>query len=128
MPSRRCGRSPGRSLRSCGRLALASCWFRESVVPISVLETVGWSWKEVEERYVEDGLLSIPGVLRLLRVLRTIPQVMPCEEQVWAWAGSGVEPCHLPHEWRRFLRMRKGRLAWLLRAAAELEEDVRYEG
>jgi hypothetical protein len=105
-----------------------SCWFRESPVPVSVLETVGWSWKEVEERFVADGRLSLPGVLRLLRVLRTIPQVMPCEEQVWVWAGSGVEPCHLPHEWRRVLRSRRRRLVILLRTAAELEEEVRYGG
>ena len=102
------------------------CWFRESVEPVSVLETVGWSWRSVEEQHVEDGRLSLPGVLRLLRVLRTIPQVMPSEEQVWVWAGSGVEPCHLPHEWRQVLRNRLRRLAWLLRSAAELEEDVRY--
>jgi len=110
------------------KVRTSSCWFRESVVPVSVLETVGWSWRSVEEQHVEDGQLSLPGVLRLLRVLRTAPQVMPTEEQVWEWAGSGVEPCHLPHEWRQVLRRRKGRLAWLLRSAAELEEDVRYGG
>ena len=32
-------------------------------MPISVLETVGLSWKEVEEKYVEDGQLLLPGVL-----------------------------------------------------------------
>ena len=105
-----------------------SCWFRESVEPISVLTTVGLSWREVEEKYVEDGRLLLPGVLELLRVLNTTPQVMPSDEQVWEWAGSGCSPCHLPHEWRRILQNRRRRLAWLLRTAAELEEDVRYGG
>jgi hypothetical protein len=102
------------------------CWFRESVEPISVLETVGSSWKEVEERFVADERLSLPGVLRLLYVLHTTPQVMPPDAQVWEWAGSGVSPCHLPHEWRQVLRNRQRRLECTLRSAAELEEDVRY--
>jgi len=108
------------------KIRTPDCWFRESVEPISVLETVGLSWKEVEEQHVEDGRLSLPGVLRLLYVLNTTRQMMPSDAQVWEWAGEGVSPCRLPHEWRRVLRMRKGRLAWLLRAAAELEEEVRY--
>jgi hypothetical protein len=103
-----------------------SCRFRESPVPISVLETVGLSWQEVEERHVVNGRLSLHGVLELLRVLNTTPQVMPSDKQVWEWAGSGVEPCHLPHEWRRALQGRKGRLLLLLLTAATLEEDVRY--
>ena len=109
------------------RICTPSCRFRESPVPISVLETVGTCWREVEEQYVKDGQLSVPGALWLLHVLRTTPQVMPSDEQVWEWAGSGVSPCHLPHEWRRVLRNRRRRLAWLLRSAAELEEDVRYD-
>jgi len=103
-----------------------NCWFRESIEPISVLETVGLSWKEVEEKYVEDGRLSLPGVLRLLSVLRTTPQVMPSDAQAYEWAAAGLSPCHLPHEWRRVLRNRLRRLVVLLRTAAELEEDVRY--
>ena len=108
------------------KIRTPDCWFRESVVPISVLETVGWSWRSVEEKYVEDEQSSLPGVLWLLSVLHSTSQVMPSDEQVWVWAGSGVSPCHLPHEWRRVLRIRKRRLAWLLRSAAELEEEVRY--
>ena len=104
----------------------ASCWFRESPVPISVLETVGLSWMSVEEQHVEDGRLSLHGVLDILRVLRTTPQVMPHDAQVWEWAGEGLSPCHLPHEWRRVLQGRKGRLLLLLLTAATLEEDVRY--
>ncbi len=103
-----------------------SCWFHESVEPISVLETVGWSWLSVEEKYVKDGRLSLPGVLRLLYVLDTTEQVMPTDEQAYEWAGEGLSPCHLPYEWRRVLRNRKRRLALLLRTAAELEEEVRY--
>jgi hypothetical protein len=102
------------------------CWFRESVEPVSVLETVGLSWQEVEKKYVKDERLSLSGILRLLYVIDTTPQVMPTDEQAYEWAAAGLSPCHLPHEWRRVLRRRKGRLAWLLRSAAELEEDVRY--
>ena len=104
-----------------------NCRFRESPVPISVLETVGLSWKAVEEKYVEDGQLSLSGVLELLRVLSTTPQVMPTDEQAYEWAGEGLSPVHLPHEWRRVLRTRKDRLVCLLRTAAELEEEVKYE-
>jgi hypothetical protein len=103
-----------------------SCWFREPVEPISVLETVGLSSKEVEEKYVADERLSLPGVLRLLHVFRTTTQVMPSDERVWEWAAAGLSPCHLPHEWRRVLRNRRRRLVMLLRTAAELEEEVRY--
>jgi hypothetical protein len=109
------------------RIRTPNCWFRESVEPISVLETVGLSWEEVEEKYVEDGRLSVSGVLQLLRALNMTPQVMPTDEQVWEWAGAGVSPCHLPRQWRRVLRGRKRRLALLLRTAAELEEEVKYE-
>ena len=108
------------------KIRTPSCWFRESVEPISVPETVGLSWRSVEERYVVDGRLSLAGVLDVLRVLNTTPQVMPTDDQVWEWAGSGVSPCHLPHEWRRALQGRKGRLLLLLLTAATLEEDVRY--
>ena len=104
-----------------------SCRFRESPVPISVLETVGLSWAMMEEKYVEDGRLLLPGVLWLLSVLRSTPQVMPTDEQAYEWAGEGLSPCHLPHEWRRVLRGRKDRLVCLLRTAAELEEELRYE-
>ena len=83
------------------------------------------SWRSVEEKYVEDGRLPLPGVLWLLGTLRTTEQVIPSDDQVWEWAGSGVSPCHLPHEWRRVLRNRRRRLALLLRSAAELEE-VKY--
>ncbi len=103
-----------------------NCWFHESVEPVSVLETVGLSWQEVEKTYVKDERLSLPGVLRLLSVLRTTPQVMPSDEQAYEWAAAGLSPVHLPYEWRRVLRRRKGQLAWFLRSAAELEEDVRY--
>jgi hypothetical protein len=110
------------------KIRTPDCWFRESPVPISVLETVGWSWMSVEEKYVEDERLSLPDVLRLLHVLRTTEQVMPTDEQVWEWAGEGLSPCHLPYEWRRVLRNRKRRLVMLLRTAVELEEEVKYEG
>ncbi len=103
-----------------------TCWFRESLVPVSVLETVGLSWEEVEEQHVKDERLSLPGVLRLLYVLNTTPQVMPSEEQANEWAAAGLSPVHLPHEWRRVLRIRLRRLVVLLRTAVELEEDVRY--
>ena len=73
-----------------------TCWFRESLVPISVLETVGLSWEEVEEQHVKDERLSLPGVLRLLSVLRTTPQVMPTDEQAYEWAGEGLSPGYLP--------------------------------
>jgi hypothetical protein len=108
------------------KIRTPSCWFREKSVPITVPETVGLSWRSVEERYVKDERLSLPGVLELLHAVRTTPQVMPTDEQVWEWAGEGVSPCHLPHEWRRVLRNRRRRLVLLLRTAAELEEDVRY--
>jgi hypothetical protein len=103
------------------------CRFKESVEPISVLETVGLSWEEVEEKYVGDGRLSFSGVLELLRALNTTPQTLPTDEQAYEWAGEGLSPVHLPHEWRRALRGRKRRLALLLRTAAELEEEVKYE-
>jgi hypothetical protein len=103
------------------------CRFRESVEPISVLETVKMSWVMMEEKYVVDGRLLLPGVLELLHVLRTTPQVMPTDGRVYQWAGDGLSPVHLPHEWRRVLRSRKRRLALLLRTAAELEEELRYE-
>jgi hypothetical protein len=103
-----------------------NCWFHESVELVSVLETVGLSWEDVEKKYVKDERLSLPGVLWLLSVLRTTPQVMPSDEQAYEWAGEGLSPVHLPHQWRRVLRNRKRRLALLLRTAAELEEDVRY--
>ncbi len=108
------------------KVRTSSCWFREEPVPISVLETVGMSWQEVEEKYVEDERLSLPGVLWLLSVLRTTPQVMPSDEQAYEWAAAGLSPVHLPYEWRRVLRRRKGRLVMLLRTAVELEEEVRY--
>jgi hypothetical protein len=108
------------------KIRTPSCWFREKVEPISVPETVGLSWKEVEEQHVKDERLSLPGILRLLRVLRTTEQIMPSDERVWEWAGSGVSPCHLPHEWRQVLQGRRRRLACLLRTAAELEEDLQY--
>ncbi len=108
------------------KIRTPDCWFREAVEPISVLETVGSSWKEVEEKYVKDERLSLPGVRELLRVLNTTEQVMPTDEQVWEWAGDGLSPCYLPHEWRRVLRGRRRRLVCLLGAAAGLEEDVRY--
>ena len=80
--------------RQCGREEdpHADCWFREAVEPISVLETVGSSWKEVEERFVADERLSLPGVLWLLHVLRTTPQVMPSDEQVYEWAARVFPP------------------------------------
>ncbi len=108
------------------KIRTPDCWFRESVEPISVMNTVGMSWKEVEERFVADERLSLPGVLWLLSVLSTTPQVMPSDEQAWEWAAAGLSPVHLPREWRRVLRNRRRRLVVLLRTAAELEEDVRY--
>ena len=108
------------------KIRTPDCWFHESVEPISVPETVGLSWAMMEEKYVEDGRLLLPGVLELLRVLNTTPQVMPTDEQTYEWAAEGHSPCHLPHEWRRVLRVRKGRLVCLLGAATELEEDMRY--
>ena len=110
------------------KIRTPDCWFRESVEPISVLETVGTCWREVEEKYVIDRRLSLPGVLDILRLLNTTPQVMPTDEQAYQWAGEGLSPCHLPHEWRRVLRGRKGRLLLVLRTAAELKEEVKYEG
>jgi hypothetical protein len=108
------------------KIRTPSCWFREKVEPISVLETLGMCWREVEEKYVEDGRLSLPGVLEILRALNTTPQVMPTDEQAYEWAAAGLSPCHLPHEWLRVLRNRRRRLVMLLLTAAELEEDVRY--
>ena len=102
------------------------CWFHEEPVPISVLETVGLSWEEVEEKYVKDGRLSLPGVLRLLYVIDTAEQVVPSDEQAYEWAAAGLSPVHLPYEWRRVLRGRKDRLVCLLWTAAELEAEVRY--
>lgn len=91
-------------------------------------ETVGLSWAMMEEKYVVEGRLLLPGVLELLRALSTTPQVMPTDEQTGEWAGEGLSPCHMPHEWRQVLRVRKGRLVCLLGAAAELEEEAKYEG
>lgn len=108
------------------KIRTPDCWFRESPVPISVPGTVRLSWKEVEEKYVADERLSLPGVLRLLHVLSTTARVMPSDEQAYEWAGEGLSPCHLPHEWRRLLRSRLRRLVVLLQTAAELEEEVRY--
>jgi nitroimidazol reductase NimA-like FMN-containing flavoprotein (pyridoxamine 5'-phosphate oxidase superfamily) len=101
------------------------CWFHESPSPVSVLETVGLTWDHVQERCAANGRLPVAEVLWLLNVLHTTKQVMPTDEQAWEWAASGCEPCHLPHEWRRVLWRRKGRLVGLLRTAAELEEEVR---
>ncbi len=109
------------------RIRTPSCWFREAVEPISVLTTVGMSWTMMEEKYVENGHLSLSGALELLRVLRTTEQTMPSDQEAYEWAGEGVSPCHLPHQWRRVLRTRKDRLVCLLRTAAELEEEVKYE-
>ena len=108
------------------KVCIPSCRFRESPVPISVLETVGLSWKAAEEKYVENGHLSLSGVLELLRALNT-PQTMPTDQQTYEWASQGVSPCHLPHQWRQVLWTRKNRLVCLLRTAVELEEDVKYE-
>jgi hypothetical protein len=71
-----------------------------------------------------NGRLPVPGVLRLLDVLRTTKQVMPTDEEVLEWDMSGRDPCHMTAEWRRILRRRKERLECLLRTAAELEEEV----
>ena len=109
------------------KIRTPNCWFRESVEPISVMNTVKMSWEEVKEKYVEDGRLLLPGVLELLRALNTTPQVMPSDEQAYEWAAAGLSPCHLPHEWRQVLRIRKDRLVCLLRTAAELEEEPKYE-
>ena len=90
--------------------------------------TVGLSWEDVRRRCSADGLLPVSDVLWLLQVLRKTPQVMPSDEQIIEWTASGVSPCHLPSEWEQVLRRRKGRLAWLLRTAVELEEEVKVEG
>jgi hypothetical protein len=101
------------------------CWFHEEPVPVTVLETVGLTWDMVQERCAANGSLPIAEVLGLLNVLLTTEQITPSDEQVWEWAALGCEPCHLPHEWRRVLWRRKGRLVRLLQTAAELEEKVR---
>ena len=109
------------------KIRTPDCWFREqSPTPISVVETVGLSWGEVQARCWEDGRLPVSGVLWFLNVLRTTKQTMPTEEQVRGWAASGCHPCHLPGEWGRILRRRGLRLSRLLRTAAELEEEVQY--
>ena len=101
------------------------CWYREQPTPISVLETVGLTWSMVKERCSADGRLPLEQILWVLNALRTTEQVMPTEWQVWAWAASGLDPCHLPEEWQRALRCRRRRLVHLLHTAAMLEEDVR---
>ena len=101
------------------------CWFHEQPSPISVLETVGLTWDMVWERCEANGRLPVADVLWLLNILRTTEQVMPSDEQVWEWAASGCEPCHLPDEWRRVLWRRKERLVRLLKMAVELKEEVR---
>ena len=68
------------------------------------------------------------GSLWLLSVLNTTEPVMPNDAEVWEWAASGCSPCHLPHEWRRILQNRRRRLVMLLQTAAELEEDLKYDG
>jgi hypothetical protein len=103
------------------------CWFHENPVPVSVLETVGLTWGKVQERCAANGSLPVADVLWLLSVLHTTKQVMPTDEQVWEWAASRCDPCHLPEEWRRVLWRRKERLVRLLQTAAELEEEVRCE-
>jgi hypothetical protein len=100
------------------------CWYREFCTPISVLETVGLSWDQVRARCSADGFMPVGQVLWLLGVLRSTEQVMPTDEMVFEWAGAGLSPCHLPHEWRQVLRGRKRRLIRLLQTAAELEEEV----
>jgi hypothetical protein len=78
-------------------------------------------WRQDFERR-----LSVHGVLRLPYALDTTEQMMPSDAQVWAWAGAGISPCRLPHEWRQILKRRGQRLVMLLRMAAELEEEVAY--
>ncbi len=107
------------------KIRTPDCWFREQPTPISVLETVGLTWSMVKERCSADGRLPLEQILWLLNALSTTEQVMPTEEQVWAWAASGYEPCHLPEEWRRVLRRRRRRLVRLLHTAVMLEENVR---
>ena len=55
------------------------CWFHEKPMPISVLETVGLSWDEVQARCKANGKLPVGDVLWLLNVLRTTKQVMSTE-------------------------------------------------
>jgi hypothetical protein len=109
------------------KLHAPDCWFHEEPRPISVLETVGLSWNKVQERCAANGSLPVAAILWLLNILRTTEQIMPTDEQMWEWAASGCEPCHLPHEWRRLLWRRKGRLVRLLCTAADLKEEVRCE-
>ena len=112
------------------KIRTPECWFHEQLqlsTPISVLETVGLSWRSVEERFVVDGRLPVAGVLRLLDVLRTTEQVMPTEEQVSEWAISGCNPCHLTEQWWHLLRHRRQRIIRLLSTAALLEEEVRCD-
>jgi hypothetical protein len=75
------------------KIRTPDCWFRESVVPISILESVGTCWRAVEERLVADGRLSLPGVLRLLHVLRTTPQVMPPTSRLMSGRRRGCRRC-----------------------------------
>ena len=100
--------------------------FREVPTPVSVLETVNLSWDEVRG-LCSEGRLPVAGVLRRLDILRTTEQVMPTDEQVTEWDMSGCSPCHLPPRVAAVAeKHRKGRLMWLLRTAAELEEEVRF--
>jgi len=110
------------------KICANECYFHEKPTPISVLETVGLSWEEVRRRCSDDGLLPVSGVLWLLDVLCTREQMMPSDEQVTEWAASGLDPCHLPVEWRRILRKRRVRLTFLLQMAVILEVEVQVRG
>ena len=103
------------------KIRTPDCWFRETPGSLRVLEMAGLSWRTVHEKCVGDGRLPLSGVLWLLKALRT------AEEPARQCATTGIESRDLPEKWQRLLHRRRRRLTLLLRAAAILEEDVRWE-
>ena len=108
------------------KIRTADSWFREVPGPVSVLESLGLSWRMVNEK-CSDGKMSISAAFWLLKVLRSAEHILPTEEQGWEQAATGPGPCRLSKKWRRRLHRRRRRLALLLHTAAMLEEDVQWE-
>ena len=106
------------------KIRTPDCWFRESPGVVSVLGMTGLSWRNVHDRFAENGRLPISGVLWLLEVLRA---TKPTKEQARTWTTVGGEPIRPSSKWQRRLDHRHRRLVQLLHTAVLLEEDVRWE-
>ena len=105
----------------CRQIHTPKCSFSEGPSGVSVWETLGMSWEDVW-RLTEDGRLPVSTVLHLLIVVRTTKQILPTEERLGKWTrGYSVG------SWWRLLQRRHQRLLCLLQAAAEREEDLRWD-